>query len=373
MPRLLNGASAVRENGISQEAAVNHAGKIDNQIGPHIHTHSGGVPRISVVMPAYNCAAFVEEATRSVLSQTFTDFELIIVDDGSTDGTCEILKQFAKEDSRIRLVCAEHQGLVAALNLGVSLARADLIARMDSDDVCLPNRFALQLEYLLAHPSAVAVGTNAEMIDPDGDPLGIVTPDFEPQELARKLIAGKSVKIWHPSILLRKDILQNVGGYRAKYQHAEDFDLWLRMSEVGELHNLREVLLLYRQHPGSICAQQRPAQRLAVKAAVIDAKRRRGVPQTEEFIAQSKSQKNSAKVTDARARWVRIAIRHGRPATARKHLRSLWKEKPWAIETWLALTSFALCPWNLWGTTTSSSLEEKQAKSFSSNPLRRAA
>jgi len=373
MAHLLNGTLAVRENGISLEAAVNYAGKIDRQSCRHIHTQGGELPRISVVMPAYNCVSFVETATRSVLSQTYSNFEFIIIDDGSTDGTREVLQQLAEEDSRIRLICAEHQGLVAALNLGVSLARAELIARMDSDDVCLPNRFALQLEYLLAHPEAVAVGTNAEMIDPDGDALGIVTPDFEPQELARKLIAGKSVKIWHPSVLMRKEILQNVGGYRAKYQHAEDFDLWLRMSEVGELHNLRKVLLLYRQHPGSICAQQRPAQRLAVKAAVLDAKRRRGLPHAEESIDQSKPQKNMAQVADARARWVRIALRHGRPATARKHLRSLRKEKPWALETWLALASFATCPWHLWGPMPVANSSNKNVCSHSSEVNRRAA
>lgn len=324
-------------------------------------------------MPAYNCASFVEEATRSVLSQTYSHFEFIIIDDGSTDGTREILQQLAKEDPRIRLICAKHQGLVAALNLGVSLAQSELIARMDSDDVCLPDRFALQLNYLLAHPEAVAVGTNAEMIDPDGDPLGMVAPDFDPDELARKLIAGKSVKVWHPSILMRRGVLQKVGGYRAEYQHAEDFDLWLRMSEVGEIHNLPEILLLYRQHPGSICALQRPAQRLSVRAAVVDAKRRRGLPYTEESVDPGKSQKSAPKVADARARWVRIALRHGRPATARKHLRSLLRDKPWALETWLALTSFATCPWHLWGPSTEATVEHKISISNPVKANRRAA
>lgn len=307
-------------------------------------------PPISVVMPAYNCAPFVEEATRSILEQTWREFEFIIIDDGSTDGTQEILKRLAAEDSRIRLVCADHQGLVAALNLGIEISRGAFLARMDADDVCRHDRFEIQMAYLREHPEVVAVGANAEMIDPDGSPLGIVCPDFDPQELANKLFLGKGVKVWHSAILMRKETLQKVGGYRAAYRHAEDFDLWLRMTECGELHNLREVLLLYRQHPQSVCAQYRPEQRAAVKAAVADAHRRRGLatPQVVSSVAPKKA-KPSAVVPDARPRWVRIALRHGRPATARKHLRSLLRDRPLALGTWLAVAQFAACPWHLFG------------------------
>lgn len=308
-------------------------------------------PLISVVMPAYNVAPFVREATQSILDQTFGDFEFLIVDDGSADGTQEVLKSLAREDARIRLIFAEHGGMVAALNRGVQEAKGTWIARMDADDVCHPERFALQLAYMKQHPDVVALGANALMIDPEGAPLGIVEPDFDPQELAVKLLTGKRVKVWHSAILMRKETLQKVGGYRAAYAHAEDFDLWLRMSEVGEIHNLRQVLLQYRQHPQSVCATRRVEQRHAVQASVKDAHSRRGLQPA----AQVKQGKNESKTSvevksgDSRTRWIRIALRHGHPATARKHLYALWRERPFSFSTWLATAYFASCPWQLWG------------------------
>ena len=128
-------------------------------------------PRVSVALPVHNCERYVAEAIESILAQTFTDFEFLIVDDGSTDGTLPILNRFAARDSRIRVISRPNTGIVGALNEILGLARADLVARMDADDVALPVRFERQVRYLDEHPECVMVGSRVTIIDPDGDAL----------------------------------------------------------------------------------------------------------------------------------------------------------------------------------------------------------
>ena len=122
-------------------------------------------PRVSVALPVHNCERYVAEAIESILAQTFTDFEFLIVDDGSTDGTLPILNRFAARDSRIRVISRPNTGIVGALNEMLGLARADLVARMDADDVALPVRFERQVRYLDEHPECVMVGSRVTIID----------------------------------------------------------------------------------------------------------------------------------------------------------------------------------------------------------------
>src|SRR4051812_12524034 len=127
--------------------------------------------QISVVMPVWNGESFLAEAIESILAQTCRDFEFLIIDDGSTDGTPAILREFEARDPRVRVLWQQHEGLVAALNAGLAAARAPLIARMDADDVSTPERFELQLAYLQAHPECVVLGTAMLVTDPDGAPI----------------------------------------------------------------------------------------------------------------------------------------------------------------------------------------------------------
>ncbi len=128
-------------------------------------------PAVSVVMPLYNARRHLASALDSVLAQTFTDFEIIAVDDGSRDDTLDLLRQYESRDPRVRVLSRPNTGIVGALNDGMRLARADLIARMDGDDLCLPDRFEKQVAYLQQHPDCVLVGSQVLLIDPDGEPI----------------------------------------------------------------------------------------------------------------------------------------------------------------------------------------------------------
>jgi glycosyltransferase involved in cell wall biosynthesis len=231
------------------------------------------VPRVSVVLPVYNGAAYVVEAVESVLSQTFHDFELVIIDDGSTDTTRELLAPLANRDNRLSIRVEPRRGLVGSLNFGISIARAPLIARMDADDAALPSRFAAQVAYLDAHPDCVAVGTSILKVDAQGrsksSPLR-QTPRFDPLAFPPE-IGG----IPHPTAMMRRSAVVDIGGYRPHFYNAEDRDLWARLWQVGRIHQLPEVGLHYRVHAGSVTrlkqGEQLLSHMLADMAAVAHA------------------------------------------------------------------------------------------------------
>jgi glycosyltransferase involved in cell wall biosynthesis len=206
-------------------------------------------PEISVVMPVYNAAAYLEEAVRSILGQTFRDFEFIIINDGSTDATASILKRYAGLDSRIRLYHQENQGMMSALNRGCQLARGQYIARMDADDVSLPQRLQRQLEYLEGHPEIGIVGTWIFNIDESGSVRGTWCPPTNPKLLKWTNFFGVCVS--HSTVLMRRQVIEKLGFYRPDAVHAEDVDLWLRASSITEFGNVPEVLGKYRVWTGS--------------------------------------------------------------------------------------------------------------------------
>lgn len=219
-------------------------------------------PAVSVVLPVRNGARTIEAAVRSVLTQTFRDFELIVIDDGSTDGTAAILETLAGEDQRLRVITQAPGGIVAALNAGISSARALLIARMDADDVCLPERFARQVSYLNSNPACVAVGTKILKVDSDLKPRRASAPIFDAHQ--HKLTAQplafppRCPQIAHPTAMIRAEALRRVGGYRGgALAPAQDRDLWWRLARTGEIHVINEVLLLYRVHKTSMSRSAR--------------------------------------------------------------------------------------------------------------------
>lgn len=208
-------------------------------------------PAISVVLPVFNGGAFLQAAIESVLNQTFTNFELIILNDGSTDQSIQIIEDFAAKDSRIVVIDRENRGLVATLNQGVQLARADLIARMDADDVSMPARLKFQYEFMLNHPIIVASGTGYILIDDRFNLIRKFIPEEKNEVLQVQALSG-STPICHPTAIFRKREFLEVGGYREKAMLAEDLDLWLRIGEKGEIANLSNILLYYRQHSNSL-------------------------------------------------------------------------------------------------------------------------
>tara|TARA_R110001583_G_scaffold1285_1_gene10554 strand:- start:22944 stop:23960 length:1017 start_codon:yes stop_codon:yes gene_type:complete len=207
---------------------------------------SAGIsPLITVVMPVFNGEKYIKDAVDSVLIQTSKNFELLIVNDGSTDRTLDILNTYS--DERINIVNIENNGLVHALNLGISLAKGKYIARMDSDDICVENRFELQLACFEQDHTVDIVSGNVNFIDENSENIGKLThKNFSFEKLKNFLLYKKNGKpIVHPTVMIKKEVINKVNGYR-NYHSCEDRDLWLRCIDLFEFVNLNEVLLSYR-------------------------------------------------------------------------------------------------------------------------------
>jgi GT2 family glycosyltransferase len=240
------------------------------------------MPLISVLMSVYNAQRYLAQAVESILHQSLTDFEFLIVDDGSTDGSLAILQRYAQQDQRIRLLSRANRGLVSSLNQLLELAQGELIARMDADDIALPNRFAEQVAFLQQHPEVVCVGGAQDWIDQAGRVL-LHHPEAQQNDEIQQLALSGRTPINHPSAMIRTAALRQVGGYDPSFYPAEDLDLWLKLGEIGQLANLSTTVLQYRQHSQSISEQQQAQQLERQQAACQQAWQRRGV--TAEFQA----------------------------------------------------------------------------------------
>lgn len=289
-------------------------------------------PLISVLMPVHNAEDYLREALDSLWLQTERDFEVIVVDDGSNDGSAEILAQAAEIDTRLRIFKIEHGGVTAALNTGLAKARGQLIARMDADDICEPDRFERQIASLENQPNTVAVGSAVTVIDEDG---WTICPDYFPTDhnaILARMFQGRSA-MSHPTVMIRAKPLRRVGGYDPSYMVAQDFDLWLRLTEVGELANLAQALLRHRVHPRSVGGRKRRSQQSAVIRALVKHGER-----TERPIDPPKQPKRKMiTALQQRAAWARWAWRSGEAATARKHALAVLRRQPWHLELWAVL------------------------------------
>ncbi len=215
-------------------------------------TPSGPSPVVSVLIPVFNAAPYLASALASVQAQTFADFEIIAVDDGSTDGSSGILDRIAASEPRLRVIRRPNTGIVGALNDGLAATRGEFIARMDADDLCLPERFARQLEYLRRHPDCVCVGSAFRYIDDMGSHLKECRRQTAHDAIERDLLTGDGGAIIHPAAMFRRDAVVRAGAYREAAQWVEDLDLYLRLARVGRLANLEGVLLYYRLHVQSV-------------------------------------------------------------------------------------------------------------------------
>jgi len=217
------------------------------------------IPAISVLMPVYNAEKYIQAAVESILKQTFTNFEFIIINDGSTDGTLKILENYALQDNRIRLISRENKGLVSTLNEGIALVKSPLVARMDADDIAHLNRLAVQMKFMDSHPEVVCVGSKVGVIDGHGRYLIDTVPKLMHDEIVQSALQGVS-PITHPTAMIRSKELGKVGGYKEANYPAEDLALWLDLSEVGKLANLDESLIDYRIHDDSISTSSHERQ-----------------------------------------------------------------------------------------------------------------
>jgi glycosyltransferase involved in cell wall biosynthesis len=208
------------------------------------------MPEVSVILPAYNAAPYVERAVRSILDQTFADLECIVVDDGSTDDTFGVLSSI--HDDRLRLLRHDaNRGLIEALNTGLAAAAGEWVARMDADDMSERERFSKQLAYLKDHPDVDILGCRMREVDAAGTAMHVFWAPEEPGLVAWRMLFETSVA--HATTMMRRSLIQEVGGYDPDYPHVEDLDLWSRLWGKARFANLSDELYVRQWVPGSIC------------------------------------------------------------------------------------------------------------------------
>lgn len=289
-------------------------------------------PLISVVMPVWNAGAYLAPAIDSILGQSFGDFELIAVDDGSTDGSAAVLAAAAARDARVRVIAQENAGVAAALNAGIAAARGTYVARMDADDIARPDRFALQIARLKADPDLVALGGQILLIDPEGRALRQLVLPTAHDAIDAKHLGAHGMGMCHPTAMIRTAALRQVGGYDAAHPGAEDIDLWLKLAEIGRLANLEEIVLNYRQHFVSVGYRKRYEQLLSAWTYAQAAAARRGLP----FDAPAPTRDSAEAVSTARVaeRWGWWALGGGEIATARRYAWQLLARHPFNRGSW---------------------------------------
>lgn len=203
------------------------------------------VARVTVALAAYNAADVVARAIDSVMAQTYSRWEIVAIDDASTDATWDVLDAAARRDRRVRVIRnSTNRGLAASLNLAWRRGEGELVARMDADDISLPTRLERQVRFLDDHPQVAVVGTAARLIDDHGRWLGDAHRPEDHEELARRMY--KETPFFHPSVMARRTFLESLGGYDERLRRSQDLDLWLRAYRSFRFHNLQDVLIEYR-------------------------------------------------------------------------------------------------------------------------------
>ncbi|MFA5984331.1 MAG: glycosyltransferase [Methylococcaceae bacterium] len=228
-------------------------------------------PTISVLMPVKNARKFLHDAIAGVLAQTYRDFELLLIDDGSDDDSLAICQGYAQSDRRISVLQNQMPGIANTLNYGLALAKGRYMARVDADDVCVVDRFKRQIAVLEANPDIAVVGASAWVIDGQGVEIGVLKPPTNTAQIRLQLLSTNCVI--HPTVMARLVVVQGIGGYRPVFEGCEDYDLWLRITSIADILNLGDMLLYYRMHDGQVSWQrteQRIFSELAATRCAID-------------------------------------------------------------------------------------------------------
>jgi glycosyltransferase involved in cell wall biosynthesis len=227
-------------------------------------------PAISCLLPVYNSEKYLKESIQSILEQTVWNFELIVINDGSTDSSLAIIEEMRLYDDRIKVINQENKGIVAALNRGLAASRALFIARMDGDDIAAPDRFKIQYEFLRRNPDVVVVGGLARGIDSLGHQSYSASTGNRHRVTKLLCFPPKVVTVVHPLAMLRAEAIKSIGGYSARFPHAEDYDMLMRISEVGRIAHVEEVILDYRLHGNNVSIAKLALQERSAALAEID-------------------------------------------------------------------------------------------------------
>jgi glycosyltransferase involved in cell wall biosynthesis len=290
-------------------------------------------PRVSVVMCVYNAQWFVAETIRSVLAQTYGDFEFVIVNDGSTDGSLGILRDFESRDPRVRVISRENKGIAYSANEGVAAARGEFIARHDSDDLSFPPRFARQVDFLDAHPGVVAVGAQMIITDPYGLPIDETRFPTDHAGIERELLRGSGWTMPQPAAMFRKEAFERAGRYRERFSNSEDLDLFLRLATVGELANLPEPLVAWRRHLQSVNHARGATQSAMKRDIITSAYEARGLPIPAD-LEQRLAYTQPLPAWKQLCIWGWKALRSGNAKVARLHAWDAIKRRPTSGEAW---------------------------------------
>jgi glycosyltransferase involved in cell wall biosynthesis len=296
------------------------------------------MPTVSVLIPVHNTARWLAQTIASVQRQSVPDWELIALDDGSTDASYETLQNLAIHEPRMRILTRPNKGLVATRNELLAMARGEFIAWLDSDDRMTLDRLALQLDRFAREPGLLCLGGACTLTDPDGLPLRTHAFPTNHEDLVQAM--REEIAFYFPSVTMRRDAAVKVGGFREPFAIAEDYDLCLRLSEIGRVGNLSEVVLLYRQHMASTAnsgrakthGYSRLVRELAEERRTTGTDRlQRGEPVALHFDPLPSKRHNHA---ETHRRWAWWALGHGYLQTARKYaLRSI-REAPFHRDSW---------------------------------------
>lgn len=287
---------------------------------------------VSVVLPVFNGVRYLSAAVESILAQSFSEFEFIIVDDGSTDLSLKILRRFARKDPRIRIITRANTGIVGALNEGIANCTGEFVFRMDADDVSLPRRFEVQLAEMHRSHDCVALGSAVLFTDPEGRPLKVYRPSGMHSAIVDELANGNGGALIHPTVIFRREALLRCGGYRESFQFIEDLDLFVRLLDFGFLSNLPDVLLRYRQHSRSVnhVKGDFSKQRAEIVAPL---RKRRGATEWAPGVHAGEDESMHS-AGDLRRRWAFYAAEDGNVHSARVNaLMACWKD-PWDRRNW---------------------------------------
>jgi len=301
-------------------------------------------PILSIIMSVHNDERFVGEAVASVLGSSFTDLEFLVTDDGSTDGTPAILSQFNDE----RLTVIQHtknQGLTSSLIEAIARSHGQYIARMDSDDVSLPSRFERQVAFLEEHPDYALVGCRYVLIDEEGHDLATVDLPETNAEITTQLLSTNP--FCHGATMFRRSVIDEVGSYRPEFRYAQDYDLWLRINEHFNAHNLPDYLYKWRIRLGSIAVGQRHKQKAFGQLSRTCAVHRRAGKSEPDLGAQVDEIMRAERGTSL---WrglrpadrydliiTRILLENGDGAQARRRLGARLRTRPYSPVTYLLM------------------------------------